>query len=86
MDNTVVVTVTTRNRSFQYDLELPTDQMVVTLKKDIMEALNTYDSTLGLGGEIRLVNPRTNQPLTDYATLDMLGVWTGDYIIIEAAY
>lgn len=86
MDNTVVVTVTTRSWTFRYDMELPTGQMVVALKRDIIEALNAYDPHLGLGGEVRLVNLRTNQPLPDYATLDMAEVWNGDYIAIEPAY
>lgn len=81
--DTVIVTVTDRTWSFRCDLELPTSQPVSVLKRGIVEALNAYDSNLALpSGGVTLVNLRTRQVLEDHVTLDMAGVWNGDYIQI----
>ena len=55
MDNTVVVTVTTRSWTFRYDMELPTGQMVVALKRDIIEA--TLDIAEVWNGDYIAIEP-----------------------------
>lgn len=82
MDN-IIVTITDRNKSFFYDIELPVDLEITKLKDDIVEALNGYNPELFLNNAtISLFCNRTGKKLEADETLTKAGVWNGDYITI----
>ena len=78
----IIVTIRDRNKRFtSYDLELPTTVLIRQLKKDIVETLNSYKKSLFLSDQnVVLTAPSLRRTLSDNETLDIAGVWNGDYI------
>lgn len=78
----IIITIRDQNKRFNsYDLELPTAVPIHQLKKDIIETLNSYKKSLFLSDQkVVLTSPRLRRSLADYETLDMAGIWNGDYI------
>lgn len=81
--NSIIVTLTDKNRSFVYDLEVPSELEVDKLKDDIVEALNGYNPNLFLRtAEVELLCNRSGKQLLPEDTLESAGVWNGDYITV----
>lgn len=83
----IIVTVTDRNRSFFYDVELPLAMTGARLREDLYEALTTYRTDLYLvppGASAVLCN-RLGRCIGDEETLADAGVWNGDYFTITEA-
>lgn len=81
--NSIIITLTDKNRSFLYDLEVPAELESDKLKDDIVEALNGYNPNLLLKtAEVELLCNRTGKQLLPEETLESAGVWNGDYITI----
>lgn len=85
MDN-LIVTLTNPQKSFFYDVEIPSSLSVEKLKGDIVEALVAYDSNIMLKNEncILFCN-RLNRQLDNAETPLSAGVWNGDYITVMEA-
>lgn len=80
--DTIIVTVTDRAGTFRCDMELPTNQPAAVLKEEMSRALEAYEP--GFDSRItRLMNARTDRAIADHATLEMAGVWNGDYLVID---
>ncbi len=81
--NSIIVTLTDKNRSFLYDLEVPSELEVDKLKDDIVEALNGYNPSLFLKtAGVELLCNRSGRQLLSEDTLESAGVWNGDYITV----
>lgn len=79
----LIVTVSDRNRSFFIDLEIPSDLVWEKLSEDVVETLNGYRPELSLpvlGTAFMCM--RLKEILPDDKTLREAGIWNGDYLII----
>lgn len=80
----IIVTLTDPISAFNMDIEVPTEQKMATLKYDIIEAINGYDFSLRLDPEtIDFFCDRIDQILELEDTCESLGIWNGDYLIIQ---
>lgn len=80
----IIVTITNVIRSFQVDMEIPTDITVMKLKRDLSEALDGYMPGLWFDpNSVDIVCDRTGAVGTDEQTVESFGIWTGDYISIR---
>lgn len=81
--DSIIVTVTDKNKSFFCDIEIPVDLEVSKLKDDMVETLNEYNPELFLNSAAsELICARMNKKLDPNKTLKEIGVWNGDYITI----
>lgn len=80
--DTIIVTVRDRAGTLCCDMELPTNQPAALLMEEMARVLADYEPgfTASITG---LMNPRTDRRIPDHATLEMAGVWNGDYLVID---
>lgn len=80
----IIVTITDQKKSFAYDVEIPTGKPMGSLRKDIADTLNGYESGLNLNGDsIYFICGRTQKRIKKAQTVEDAGVWNGDYLIIK---
>ena len=81
--DSIIITVTNIKKSFLYDLEVPVNLTIDKLKDDIVETLNGYNPDLFLRtATTDLFCNRIGRKIKPEETLEMAGVWNGDYITI----
>ena len=81
--DSIIVTVTDALKCYSYDIEVPTNVSADRLKRDIVEALNGYNSYLLLKADfIELYCDRLGRNLEVDETFESAGVWNGDYITL----
>lgn len=79
----IIVTISDKNKRFELDLEVPTDEPGMKVTADIMEVLNHEDPDLRLNAYYHcLYLNRQKRALGEHETLAQAGVWNGDYITI----
>ena len=79
----IIVTVTNKDKSFFYDLDIPCDLTSDKLVQDISEAVNGLNPMLFINpaGTALLCN-RINHTLNYDETLEDAGVRNGDYLTL----
>lgn len=81
--DSIIVTITDKDKSFFYDVEVPSNLETAKLKDDIVETLNGYEPALNLNSAaICLFCSRINKKLNENETFTEAGVWNGDYITV----
>lgn len=62
-------------------MEIPSDVPISQLKKDIVETLNSYKTSLALSDRnVLLSSKRMGRAFKDDETAETAGIWNGDYI------
>lgn len=81
----IIVTLTDEKESFAYDLELPTDLENEKLVDDIVQTIISYNPDLMFQTmRTKLIIPKLNmKEMKNDETLEELGVFNGDYLIIR---
>lgn len=77
----IIVTVCDKQKSFQYDFEVPILQSIETLTNDIVEVLKEVNVFLEIKHPLFYV-PRLKRVLNRAETLGQAGVWNGDCLVI----
>lgn len=80
----IIVTLTDEKNTFTYDLEVPIDLEYEKLVDDIAQTIFSYNPDLlycGIKGTITVPKLSMYQ-MSKGDTLDSIGVFNGDYIII----
>ena len=83
--NRIIVTVTDRQASFSYDLEVPSDLEFEKLIDDIVQTLMSYNPDLMFHTmKTSLYIPKLKMKKMEKGeSLDSIGVFSGDYLVIE---
>lgn len=81
----IIVTLTDNRNTFSYDLELPTDLDYDNLFDDIVQTIISYNPSLMFQTmKSKLVIPKLNmKQMQSGETLEALGVFNGDYLVIK---
>ena len=81
----IIITLTDEKESFAYDLELPTDLENEKLIDDIIQTIISYNPDLMYQTmRTKLYVPKLNmKEMKNDETLEDLGVFNGDYLIIR---
>ena len=81
----IIVTLTDRMNSFEYDVEVPTDLIYEELVDDIAQTIMAYNPSLIFKTmKTSLIIPKLGmKKMNQGETLDQIGVLNGDYVIIE---
>ena len=81
----IIITLTDEKKSFAYDLELPTDLENEKLIDDIVQTIISYNPELMYQTmNTKLYVPKLNmREINKDETLDDLGIFNGDYLIIR---
>ena len=84
MDKIIVTLRDKKKRFTSYDIEIPTSVLIKTLKKDIVETLNSYNKTLKLSDYgVILSCERIGRTLNDSETAETAGLWNGDLLFFD---
>lgn len=79
----VIVTVEESIKGMQFDLDLPLDERVGDLTKDIVASLHGYRSDIDYNPDrVIFINRRTGRSLNPSRTLRDECVWNGDMLQI----
>ena len=79
----VIVTVQDPQKTFAYDVEVPTDVEVGKLADDIAEVINSYSRKNRVPSGVGLACFRLKKKLNPAETFAEAGIWTGDTLVIE---
>ncbi|MGN1419676.1 MAG: EsaB/YukD family protein [Acutalibacteraceae bacterium] len=81
----VIITLEDEKKSFAYDLELPTDLEYDKLIDDIVQTIISYNPDLMYQtNKTKLFIPKLKmKEMKSGETLDELGIFNGDYLIIQ---
>ncbi|MCH5314365.1 MAG: hypothetical protein J1E81_00520 [Eubacterium sp.] len=81
----VIITLTDEKMSFAYDLELPADLEYEKVIDDIVQTIISFNPDLMYQTmKTKLIIPKLNmREMQNGETLENLGVFNGDYLIIR---
>ena len=81
--SSIIVTVTDKNKTFFYALDVPCDLTADKLMQDIAEAINGLNPMLMVNAaSTALLCKRINHTIGHEETLDDAGVRNGDYLTL----
>lgn len=80
----IIVTVTNKEKSFCYDVEVPTNLTLDKLYDDIAQSLIGYKPNMTLKADsARIYSTFCKKMLGNTDTLESAGVWNGDILILN---
>lgn len=81
----IIITLTNKKRNFEYDLEVPVDLEYKNLIDDIIQTVISFNPDLRfIPAKSRLIIVKHNfLEMHDGDTLESLGVFNGDYLLLE---
>ncbi len=80
----IIVTVLDTASQYAIDLEIPVNQNMETLKYDMVDAINAYDFSLQINPDrVDVYCERIDKKLYPGDTFESVGIWNGDYIILQ---
>ena len=82
----IIITLTDKNNSFSYDIEVPNDVEADKLLTDITAAIIGFDNKIpfNIDSSLNLIAPKNGMhPIDNSKTLLEVGVFNGDYILLE---
>lgn len=81
--DSIIITIIDSKYKTMVDIEVPANQEMSTLKRDIVDALNGFNPQISLvDSSVELVCNRTKHRLEPDETMSSSGVWNGDYITV----
>lgn len=78
----VIITLQDSQKSFSYDIEVPTNVRTGKLTADIAEVLSSYNPKHSVRKDAKLSCLRLKRRLDAEETFGEAGIWTGDTLVI----
>lgn len=81
MMDSIVVTITDMNRTFMYDLQIPTKVNAKIVMAKIINAIFMINPGSGIRSTRRVIDERNGREINLNVTIEENCIWNGDYLV-----